>query len=452
MARKKKKSRRWLIIVLVLVLAALLGAYWFKKNAEPKGEEIEVAEVEKRTIKETVSASGRIYPEVEVVISSDVSGEIVNLYVEEGDSVVTGQLLLKIDPEAYLSTVQRGAANLNNAKAQLSSSRAQIETNRAQKMELETQLKQAKRVHDRNSELFKQGVVSQAQFDETLAQVEATQASINSSDAGIRASSENAKAAEFMVASNEASLQELRTNLSRTSIKAPNSGVISSLSVEKGERVVGTAQMAGTEIMRISNLNTMEAQVEVSENDILKVSFGDKVEIEVDAYIDKKFAGTVTEIANSATNVAGTTSATASLNTDQVTNFIVKIRLDPASYASEVASGIQYPFRPGMSASVDIITDVREDVLTVPIQAVTVRLEDEDADEEKYDEVVFTNEADTVRKIKITTGIQDDEYIEITNGVEDGLSVVSGPYSSLSKVLKDGTSIRIKEEDKKKDE
>ncbi|MFT4567792.1 MAG: HlyD family secretion protein [Saprospiraceae bacterium] len=452
MARKKKKSRRWLIIVLVLVLAALLGAYWFKKNAEPKGEEIEVAEVEKRTIKETVSASGRIYPEVEVVISSDVSGEIVNLYVEEGDSVVTGQLLLKIDPEAYLSTVQRGAANLNNAKAQLSSSRAQIETNRAQKMELETQLKQAKRVHDRNRELFKQGVVSQAQFDETLAQVEATQASINSSDAGIRASSENAKAAEFMVASNEASLQELRTNLSRTSIKAPNSGVISSLSVEKGERVVGTAQMAGTEIMRISNLNTMEAQVEVSENDILKVSFGDKVEIEVDAYIDKKFAGTVTEIANSATNVAGTTSATASLNTDQVTNFIVKIRLDPASYASEVASGIQYPFRPGMSASVDIITDVREDVLTVPIQAVTVRLEDEDADEEKYDEVVFTNEADTVRKIKITTGIQDDEYIEITNGVEDGLSVVSGPYSSLSKVLKDGTSIRIKEEDKKKDE
>ena len=162
--------------------------------------------------------------------------------------------------------------------------------------------------------------------------------------------------------------------------------------------------------------------------------------------------GSVTEIANSATNVAGTTSATASLNTDQVTNFIVKIRLDPSSYAAEVARGIQYPFRPGMSASVDIITDVREDVLTVPIQAVTVRLEDEDADEEKYDEVIFANEADTVRKIKITTGIQDDEYIEIMEGVEDGLSVVSGPYSSLSKVLKDGTEIRIKEDDKKKDE
>ena len=412
MARKKKKSRRWLIIVLVLLLAAVLTAFWYKKNSEPKGEEVEIAEAEKRTIRETVSASGRIYPEVEVVISSDVSGEIVNLYVEEGDSVVTGQLLLKIDPEAYLSTVQRGAANLNNAKAQLSSSRAQIETNWAQKMELETQLKQAKRVHDRNKELFKQGVVAQLQFDESLAQVESLEARINSSDAGIRASAENAKAAEFMVASNEASLQELRTNLSRTSIKAPNSGVISSLSVEKGERVVGTAQMAGTEIMRISNLNTMEAQVEVSENDILKVALGDKVEIEVDAYIDKKFIGSVTEIANSATNVAGTTSATASLNTDQVTNFIVKIRLDPSSYATEVASGVQYPFRPGMSASVDIVTDVREDVLTLPIQAVTVRIEDEDADEEEYDEVVFVNEADTVRKIKITTGIQDDEYIE----------------------------------------
>jgi len=452
MARKKKKNRRWLIIVLVLLLAALLGAFWYKKNAEPKGEEVEVAEAEKRTIRETVSASGRIYPEVEVVISSDVSGEIVELYVEEGDSVVTGQLLLKIDPEAYLSTVQRGSANLNNAKAQLASSRAQIETSRAQKVELETQLKQAQRVHNRNNELFKDGVISQVQFDESLAQVESLQASINSAEAGIRASAENANAAEFMVASNEASLQELRTNLSRTSIKAPNSGVISSLSVEKGERVVGTAQMAGTEIMRISNLNTMEAQVEVSENDILKVALGDKVEIEVDAYIDKKFIGSVTEIANSATNVAGTTSATASLNTDQVTNFIVKIRLDPASYAAEVAKGIQYPFRPGMSASVDIITEVKTNVLTVPIQAVTVRLEDEDAEEEVYDEVVFTNEADTVRKIKITTGIQDDEYIEIVEGIQEGCSIVSGPYSALSKVLENGTKVRIKEDEKEKSE
>ncbi len=448
--KKKRKSRRWLAIGLLILILGIVGAYAYKKNSAPKGEVVEVDLSSMRTIKEIVSASGRIYPEVEVVISSDVSGEIVVLYVEEGDSVIAGQLLLKIDPELYQSSVQRGVANLNNAKAQMASAQAQIETQRAQKIELETQLKQAIRVHNRNQQLFKDEVISQAQFDESLSQVESLEASIGSAKANIRAAQESANAAAFMVTSNEASLRELRTNLNRTSIRAPNNGIISSLSVEKGERVVGTAQMAGTEIMRISNLNTMEAQVEVSENDILKVSLGDMVEIEVDAYIDKKFKGQVTEIANSATNVAGTTSATASLNTDQVTNFIVKIRLDPESYGSQITEDVSYPFRPGMSASVDIITDVKEETLAVPIQSVTVRLENEETDEEKYKEVVFVYEADTARMIEVKTGIQDDEYIEILDGLEEGLSVVSGPYKALSKTLENGTHLRLKEEDKKK--
>lgn len=409
---------------------------------------METAKPEERTIRETVSASGRIYPEIEVIISSDVSGEIVDLYVEEGDSVITGQLLLKIDPEAYISSVERAQANVNNSKAQLATSRAQIQTGIAQKEELLTQLIQAERVHARNEGLFKEGIVSQAIYDESLAQVESLKASIRSAEASIKSSEENARAAEFSVQSMDASLRETRTNLGRTSITAPNSGIISSLSVEKGERVVGTAQMTGTEIMRISDLNTMEVQVEVSENDIIKVSLDDITEIEVDAYIDRTFIGRVTEIANSATNLAGQT-AQASLNTDQVTNFIVKIRLGTDSYSDLISPTNRFPFRPGMSASVDIITDIKENALSVPIQAVTVRMPEGDDTKADYEEVVFLYEADTARKVLIETGIQDDEFIHIKSGLTGSEEVVSGPYSALSKVLDNGTVLRKKEEEEK---
>ena len=451
MARQKKKKRRWLLPVLLILAAVVVGGMVWKNKTAPKGTEVETEQSEVKTIKEIVSASGRIYPEVEVVISSDVSGEIVNLFVEEGDSVVTGQVLLKIDPEAYVSSVRRGEADLNNARAGVAQSKAQIETNKAQREESVTQLTQAHRVHKRNTQLFKDGIISQVEFDESLSSVERLEAGIRSADANIRAAQENTKGAEFMVNSSEAVLSELRTNLNRTTIKAPNSGIITSLSIEKGERVVGTAQMAGTEIMRISNLNTMEAQVEVSENDILKVTMSDEVEIEVDAYIDKVFKGHVTEIANSATNVAGTTSATASLNTDQVTNFIVKIRLDPSSYADEIADGVDYPFRPGMSASVSIITDVKTDILTVPIQSVTVRVLDEESDDDEYEEIVFVYEADTARIIKVKTGIQDDESIQIISGLEADTEIISGPYIAVSKELEEGSELRRKEDDDKKE-
>jgi HlyD family secretion protein len=450
MTTKKKGGRRWLLYVLILAILAIAATVYFKYKSAPKGEEVETAKSTVRTIKETVSASGRIYPETEVIISSDVSGEIVELYVEEGDSVKMGQILLRIDPEAYQSTVERGRANLNNAKAQTANSRAQIETIKSQKIELETQLKQAQRVHNRNKELFAEGVISQIQFDESLAQVESITASIRSSDANIRGAEESAKAAEFNVMSSEASLKEMLTNLNRTTIKAPNAGIISSLSIEKGERVVGTAQMTGTEIMRISDLTTMETQVEVTENDILKVTLGDETEIEVDAYIDRKFKGRVTEIANSASNAASGTGN--SLNTDQVTNFIVKIRLDPTSYSDLLGKSNKYPFRPGMSASVEIVTDVKNNVLTVPIQAVTMRNLAKDGDKEDFKEVVFVYEADTARMIPVVTGAQDNEFIYLTEGLSVDQEIISGPYSTLSKIIENGTLLRPKEneEDKKK--
>lgn len=443
---KKKSNRKWIILGLILIILALAAGAYYKSKSAPKGLEVDLAESEIKTIKESVSASGRIYPEVEVVISSDVSGEIVELYVEEGDSVIAGQLLLKIDPEAYVSSVERGEADLNNAKAQLAMSRAQVETNKAQLEELRTTLKQAERDHSRNQELFNQGVISQVEFDQTLSQVESATASIRSSQANIRSAQESATGSEFSVKSSSAVLKELRTNLSRTAIKAPSSGIVTSLSVEKGERVVGTAQMAGTEIMRISDLNTMEVQVEVSENDILKVDLNDEVEIEVDAYVERKFKGLVTQIANSATNIAGTTSATATLNTDQVTNFIVKIRIDAESYSDLAQNDREYAFRPGMSASVSIITDVKNDILVIPIQSVAVRILDEDSDNQEYEEVVFLFEADTARMVPVGTGIQDDEFIHITEGITQGVQLVSGPYSALSKDIENGSELREKED------
>jgi len=449
MAKKKKSNRKWIILGLLGVVAAVAGYAVYQGSQQKDGIEVDVDKSERRTLRESVSASGRIYPEVEVVITSDVSGEIVALYVEEGDSVVAGQLLLKIDPEAYLSSVERGGADLNNAKAQLAMARAQIEANKAQRQELSTSLVQAERDHSRNENLFKQGVISQSEFDQTLGRVESAQASIRSAESNIKSAEESALGAEYSVKSSEAVLKELRTNLGRTSIKAPSSGIITSLSVEKGERVVGTAQMAGTEIMRVSDLNSMEVQVEVSENDILKVSMDDEAEIEVDAYLDKIFKGRVSEIANSATNVAGTTSASANLNTDQVTNFIVKIRIDPVSYKDLESQGIEYVFRPGMSASVAIITDTKEEVLTIPIQAVAVRVLDEESDND-YEEVVFLYDSDTVKMVPVTTGIQDDEYIHVVDGIDEDVQIISGPYSAVARELDSGTEVTLKEEESEK--
>jgi HlyD family secretion protein len=314
-------------------------------------------------------------------------------------------------------------------------------------------LNNAKKILERNAQLLKDGIISQADYEQSLTNVENLEANLRSSEANIRSAIQSIKGNEFSIESAEASLKELNTSLSRTTIKAPVDGIVSSLSVEKGERVVGTIQMAGTEMMRIANLNTMEVQVDVSENDIIKVSLGDRVDIEVDAYLDKKVKGVVTEIANSASNLGGAVS----LNTDQVTNFIVKIRIDQDSYKDLIHEGMQYPFRPGMSASVDIYTEELEGVVSVPIQCITAREldidEDDDSDEKEFKEVAFKVSGDTVSMVQVKTGIQDNEHIQILEGIAEGDRIVSGPYSAISGKLKEGDTVYEKEDkdDKKKD-
>lgn len=422
---------------------------YFKNKNKPKGEKVTTEKVSTRTIHETVSASGKIFPEKEIKISSDVSGEIVELQVMEGDSVRAGQLLAKINPDTYLSAVERGNASVNNARSQVGMSQAQIETSKAQIEQIEANLANATKIHNRNIELKNQGVISQADFDLSLSNVNALQANLKSSKSNLNSSIQSSKAVEFTVKSAEASLKELRTSLSRTSIFAPSSGIISKLNVEEGERVVGTIQMAGTEMMRIANLAEMEVQVDVSENDILRVTLGDTADIEVDAYLDKKFKGIVTEIANSASNTGATTIQT--LSSDQVTNFVVKIRILVETYRDMISKG-GFPFRPGMSAAVEIYTDTRSDIISVPISAVTTR-EDEKKDSlvktksNEFKEYVFLYSADTAKMVLVKSGIQDDTYIQILTGLDGGEEVITGPYATVSRKLKQG--MKLQKEDKK---
>lgn len=451
MATKKKNN--WLIWGLAALVVALVAFAFFKAKNKPKGTEVDLAKVEKRGIRETVAASGKIYPATEVKISSDVSGEIVELYVNEGDSVVIGQVLAKIDPDSYLSAVERGKASVNSSKSQLAMARAGIENSRAQLEQIRAQLENARSIHKRNDQLKKDGVISQLEFDQSQSNLRALEANLRAAEASIKSSEQNAEGQIFAIKSSEANLKELQTSLSRTTIKAPVSGIISSLSVEKGERVVGTIQMTGTEMMRISNLNQMEVQVNVNENDIPKVTLGDEADVKVDAYDGKKFTGTVTEIANSAANLA---SATLSA-TDQVTNFIVKITIDAGSYNSLIKTGNKYPLRPGMTAAVDVYTNDASGVIAVPIQAVTVRekvgvaLEKKELlTDEDYEEVVFIMVGDSSVRVAVTTGIQDDEFIEVKSGLKVDQEVISGPYNFLSKEIKQGDKIRKKEV--KKDE
>lgn len=457
MTKAKKKSNKWIIWSLVALLVLLILAAAIKARKKPKGESVETEKVSFREIREMVSASGKIFPESEVKISSDVSGEIVELYVEEGDSVVAGQILAKIDPEAYISAVERANASVSGSKSELARARSSIETSTAQIEQIKAQLENQRRIHDRNKKLKDDGVISAQDFENSESSLLQLEANLRSAQAGFRASEQAAKSAEFNVASAQASLKEIQTSLSRTTISAPAAGIISMLNVEQGERVVGTMQMTGTEMMRIANFNSMEVQVEVSENDILRVSLGDTATIEVDAYLNEKFSGVVTEISSSAANAA----TSQALTSDQVTNFIVKIRILPESYKS--LSDKKMPFRPGMSATVDINTHTERNILTIPIQAVTTR-EKEKKDStaiakegtslsggyDDVDEVVFVFDADTARMVKVTTGIQDNEYIQILSGLESGHEVITGPYSTVSRKLKNGMTLERKND--KKDE
>ena len=456
MAKRRSNRIIWILIIVITigVIAAVLSS-----QSKPKGIKVTIEAVEKRTIIEKVSASGKVFPQTEVKISSDVSGEIVELLVEEGDSVVQGQLLAKIDPDAYQSQVERGVAVVNNSKAQLSNAKSNIESLKAQKEQIEAQIENTRNIHKRNEQLKKDGVISEADFEASLSNIRSLEANLRASIANINSAEESAKAAKYSVESAEASLKELKTSLRRTTIYAPTAGIISQLNVEQGERVVGTIQMTGTEMMRLANLNAMEVRVEVTENDIPRVSLGDEVEIEVDAYLGRKFKGIVTQIASSAINSATSTS----LTSDQVTNFEVRISIDPGSYDDLISPTKPYPFHPGMSSTVEIKTKVEEDVLSVPIQSVTTREkdkkgkkgkeEDGETEEESIDdqdllEVVFIAEADTVKMIEVETGIQDDDYIQVLSGLKEEENVVTGPYQAIARKLSKGKLIRIVDEDK----
>ncbi len=403
-----------LAVVVVLILFAIIGkkAGWFGKALTVK---VAVENVEKRTIVESITANGKIQPEKEVKITPDVSGEIVELTVKEGDPVVKGQLLLRIKPDVYISQRDRSLAAISSARARLAQSEAQF--------------KQAELSFNRNKQLYDEQTISKSDFEQAQATYSVAKADVDAS--------------RFAVTSAEASLKEASENLTKTSIYSPMTGTVSMLLVELGERVAGTNLMAGTDIMRVADLSRMEAQVEVNENDIVRVKLGDTATVEVDAYLDKKFKGIVTEIANSA--------KTTGVSADQVTNFDVKILLLPGSYQALVDAGDKYPFRPGMSATVDIMTETKSGVIAVPIQSVTTRTDTtKNASSIANDDIrtiVFTTDGTYALAKDVKTGIQDNSYIEILSGVSLNDQVISAPFSAISKKLSDSTLIQIVSKD-----
>jgi HlyD family secretion protein len=422
-----RKHRRWLIVVgviLILVLAIGRKQGWFGNQAWLK---VSTEEVIHRDIIEVVTANGKIQPEMEVKVSPDISGEVIELYVKEGDEVTRGSLLARIDPEIYKSNYDRLLAALSTQKANESNAKARL-------AQAEAQFKNTELSFKRNETLWKQGVISEAEYDAAKAAFEVARAEVQSAEHSV-------KAATFTVRSAEASVQEARENLQKTSIYAPNDGTVSRLNVEQGERVVGASQFSsGTEIMRIANLRSMEVKVSVSENDIVRVSLGDTCIVEVDAYLDNLFKGLVTEIATSAETLGA--------SVDQVTNFDVRIQILPESYQvlMEGKDSSYSPFRPGMSATVDIQTRKTRQVVAVPIQSVTTRDADSTAapsgeEEEKVNEVVFLFEDGKARMQSVQTGIQDNMYIQILEGLDTGQEVISAPYRAISRTLKDGDHV-----------
>jgi HlyD family secretion protein len=396
-------------IVLLLIVFAAVGKKkgWFGKEATVK---VAIEQVKKTPIVEAVTANGKIQPEKEVKISPDVSGEIVELHVKEGDFVQKGVLLFKIKPEIYVSARERAAAAVNSSKAR----QAQVEA----------QMIQAELSYDRSKKLFDENTISKSDFEQAESQYKVAKAEKES--------------ALYSVKSAEASLREANENLVKTTVYSPMTGTISSLSVELGERVIGATMMTGTEVLRVADLNRMEVVVEVNENDIIRVKLGDTANVEVDAYLDRAFKGVVTEIANSAKSIT--------ITSDQVTNFEVRILILRESYEDLVSEKNPSPFRPGMSASVDIFTSRKADILTVPIQAVTTRTDTtkaEAAGTEDIRTLVFVSDGKYALARDVKTGIQDNVNIEILSGLAEGDTVIVQPFSAISKKLSDSTLIEV---------
>jgi HlyD family secretion protein len=425
MATKKSNKLLYYLLGAVgfIILLAVIGrsAGWI---GGAKETEVEFATVKKTTIIEKVSASGEIQPEVEVKLSPDVAGEIIELNVAEGDSVEVGRLLVKIRPDNFISALERSRANLNQQMANLSQTKAALQR-------AEAQFTQAELNFNRQKRLYEEKAISDADF-------ETARATYISSEKDLEAAKQNVVASEFIVKSSQASVNEASENLRLTNVNSPVSGIVSSLLVEKGERVVGTQQMAGTEMMTIADLSRMEVRVDVNENDIVRLSLGDTTLIDVDSYahLGKKFKGIVTSIANTANTKA---------SADAVTEFKVKIRILNDSYSELVKEGNKYPFRPGMTASVEIITTSKNDAVAIPLAAVTTRDTQVDTlagGSTRNKELVFVSEGGVAKARAVKTGISDYENIEILDGLKEGAEVISGPYFVVSKDLKEGDLVK----------
>jgi HlyD family secretion protein len=443
------KSLKWILIIVGVLAVLFVGAKMLGGSSKT-GTKVTAEKAQKRTIVETVNASGKVYPEVEVKISPDISGEITELDVQEGDSVKKGQVLARIYADIYSSQRDEAAARVMQSQATVANSEANLTA-------LKAQLDQAKATYDRNKDLFDQKVISKAEFEQYETQYRTAQSQYNAAQQNIR----SLKAA---TQSTQTSLVAANKNLSRTTLTSPMNGVISSLSVKKGERVSGNSFTLGTEMMRVAEMDVMEVRVDVGENDIVKVNIGDSADIEVEAYNNRKFKGVVTQIASS--------TKTTQTSSGDVTNYEVRIRIDASSYSDLVdpSKPKKFPFRPGMNASADIKTKRKDNVVSVPIASVAARVKGSDksvADEKKekektkddnsdvnisgdaLEEVVFVIKKDgTVEKRTVTTGIQDMNYIEITGGLKEGEQIVTAPFDAVNKTMKSGDKIIIVPKDK----
>jgi HlyD family secretion protein len=425
----KNKNRKWLwISITAIVLLALLIA--FGKNKD-EGTKVSVEKVATHTITETVTASGKIYPETEVKISPEVSGEIIELNINEGDSVAKGQLLVKINPAIYSSQVQQAEASMQQTQSGVANSQQMSAQSKAN-------FEQAQSNYTRNKKLFTDKVISATEFEQIEATFKAAKASYEAAQANIAGGN-------FGVKASAAGLSQARENLLKTSIIAPRSGIISALSVKKGERVLGTSQMQGTQLLSIADMSRIELRVDVSETDIAKVKIGDTSIITADAYRNRKFTGVVSKIA-----VSSTTANTGS--SDQVPNYTVHILILPQSYSDIVSTGkYKYPFKPGMSASVDIQTRREYNILSVPVNAVTTRdWADSVQNDDSIRQVVFVYNC-TDKKVMlrdVQTGIQDNKFIQIINGLKANEEVVVAPYGAIARLLKDNTSVKSVPKDK----
>ena len=444
------KKLIWVLVGLAAVIILLVGLKKAGVIGKEQGEEVTTEKVQLRTITESVNASGKVYPEVEVKVSPDISGEVVNLLVEEGDKVTKGQVLAKIYADIYASQKDQVTASVNQFQAQYENVKASLSG-------LRTTYENTKATYERYKKLLDDKIVSRSEYEQTEQSYRAAESSYNSALQSI-------KSGEAQIQGVKAQLSRAEKDLARTTITAPMDGIISSMSVKKGERVVGTAQMAGTEMMRVADMKSIEVRVDVGENDITKVKIGDTALVEVDAYNNRKFKGVVYKIANP---VSAATSVSAAAT--EVANYKVHIRLEPSSYEDLIKENSKFPFRPGMTASADIQTKSKVNVISVPLNAVTTRdkegngkdtkvstqSDDKDkngtapaAKDDAVNEVVFVLQKDNkVKMVKVKTDIQDLNYIEII-GLKVGEEVITGPYSTVSKTLKEGSLVKPVTKDK----